>query len=278
MRSMSHASRGALFRELHRSEDVLVLANPWDVGSARLFENLGFKALATTSAGLAFSLGRRDGDGAVSADETFAHVAAVIAATRVPVSADLENGFGESPGAVAATIRRAGEVGLAGASIEDATYRAEDPIFERSLAVERIQAAVEAARSLARPFVLTARAEGFIRNRPDLEETLARLAAFDAAGADVLFAPGLPDAAAIRRATSASQKPFNYVAGSWAKFTIAELRGLGVRRISVGGSYARKAYYEAMLAAREVLERGTFDFADGVPSVGATGQLIDPEP
>ncbi len=174
--------RGALFRDLHAATEMLVLPNPWDAGTARLLENAGFRALATTSAGLAFSMGRRDGDGAVSADETFVHARQIVDATRLPVSADLENGFGESPEAVSEAVRRAGSVGLVGASIEDATYRESDPILDRSLAVERIHAAVEAARALPHPFVLTARAENFIRGRPDLDDTLWRLQAYEKAG------------------------------------------------------------------------------------------------
>jgi 2-methylisocitrate lyase-like PEP mutase family enzyme len=265
------------FVDLHAGPEILVLPNPWDAGTARIFEHLEFQALATTSAGLAFSLGRRDGDGAVSADETFDHVRRIIAATRLPVSADLENGFGDSPETVAATIRRAGEVGLSGASIEDATYREQDPIFPRSLAVERIQAAAEAARGLGRPFVLTARTEGFIRGRPDREEALQRLVAYEAAGAHVLFAPGLPDASAVRAACQAVRGPFNYVVGCGpTRFTLAELGELGVRRVSIGTTFIRRALAAAVTAAREVKERGTFGYLDGLPSVSDFNQWIAP--
>ena len=269
--------RGEAFRDLHAAPGVLVLANPWDAGTARLLQNAGYRALATTSAGLAFSLGRRDGDGAVSADETFAHVQQLLAATRVPISADLENGFGEAPEIVAATIRRAGEVGLSGASIEDATYRERDPILARSLAVERIHAAVEAARSLPFPFVLTARSENFIRGRPDLEDTLWRLEAFQAAGADVLYAPGLPDEAALRLVCRALDKPFNWVAGVGAtRFTLAQLAEFGVRRVTLGTSLARIALATTLRAAREILDRGAFDYTEGLPRVGDFNELIDP--
>jgi len=271
------ARRAQLFRELHDRPDLLVLPNPWDAGSARLLENLGFKALATTSAGLAFSLGRRDGEGAVSADETFEHVRALIAATTLPISADLENGFGASPEIVAATIRCAGEVGLAGASIEDASYDSHEPLYDRSLATERIVAAVEAARSLGRPFVLTARAENFIRGRPDLDDVLARLHAYDTAGADVLYAPGLPDADAIRRVCGSTTKPVNVVAGIGpTRLPLAELAALGVRRVSIGTSFARAALNALLRAATEVRDRGTFDYLDGVPSVSEFNRLIAP--
>jgi 2-methylisocitrate lyase-like PEP mutase family enzyme len=204
-------------------------------------------------------------------------VRTIVEATPLPVTADLENGFGESPETVAQTVRLAGEIGLAGASIEDATYRPDDPVFSRALAVERIQAAVEAARALPYPFTLTARSENFIRGRPDLDDTLARLQAFEAAGADVLYAPGLPDAAALRLACGSVAKPFNYVAGIGAtRFTLAELRELGVRRVSTGTSFCRAGLTAAVRAAREVLEEGTFGYIDGVHSVAEFNELIDP--
>jgi 2-methylisocitrate lyase-like PEP mutase family enzyme len=280
-RAMDNAERrrrGELFRALHDGAEILVLPNPWDRGSARLLANAGFRALATTSAGLAFSLGRRDGDAAVNADETFAHVRDIVEATTLPVSADLENGFGESPEAVAQTIRRAGSIGLAGASIEDATYRAEDPILDRSLAVERIHAAVEAARSLSHPFVLTARAENFIRGRPDLDDTLWRLQAYERAGADVLFGPGLPDEDALRLACRSLTRPFNYVVGCGpTRFTLAELRDIGVRRVSIGTTFIRRALASTLAAAREILDAGTFAYLEGLPTVGDFNELIAPK-
>lgn len=278
MDSTVRARRGEQFRDLHGSGEMLVLANPWDIGTARLFANLGFQGLATTSAGLAFSLGRRDGDGAVSRDETLDHVRTIVDATSLPVTADLENGFGESPETVAETVRLAGEVGLAGASIEDATYRADHPVFHRELAIERIQAAVEAARALPYPFVLTARSENFIRGRPDLDDTLSRLQAFEAAGADVLYAPGLPDEAALRLACSAVTKPFNYVAGIGpARFTVSELQELGVRRVTIGTSFCRAGLTAVVRAAREVLDRGSFTYVDGIHTVADFNELIDPK-
>src|SRR5262249_29459004 len=194
-----------------------------------------------------------------------------------PVTADLENGFGESPETVAQTVRLAGEVGLAGASIEDATYQPEHPIFERELAIERIQAAVEAARALPYPFTLTARSENFIRGRPDLDDTLSRLQAFEAAGADVLYAPGLPDESALRLACSSVAKPLNYVAGFGpTRFTLAELKEFGVRRVSIGTSFCRAALTAVVRAAREVLDDGTFNYADGIYTVADFNELIDP--
>lgn len=271
------ARRGEQFRDLHAARELLVLPNPWDIGTARLFANMGFKGLATTSAGLAFSLGRRDGDAAVSRDETLDHVRTIVEATPLPVTADLENGFGESPETVAETIRRAGEVGLAGASIEDATYRPDDPILAHGLAVERIHAAVEAARALPYPFVLTARSENFIRGRPDLDDTLTRLQAFEKAGADVLYAPGLPDEDALRLACSSVAKPFNYVAGIGpARFTVSELAQIGVRRVTVGTSFYRAGLTAVLHAAREVLDEGSFAYVDGIQTVADFNELIDP--
>jgi 2-methylisocitrate lyase-like PEP mutase family enzyme len=273
--SDNFAARARVFRDLHHRPQLLVLPNPWDAGSARILEHLGFPALASTSAGLAFSLGRVDGDGAVTADETFAHIRSLLAATRVPISADLENGFGASPETVAATIRRAAEVGLSGASIEDATYDPAAPLYDRTLAAERITAAVEVVRSLPHPFILTARAENFVRGRPDLDDALERLHAYDLAGADVLYAPGLPDAAAIRLACAATGKPFNFVAGIGpTRLTLAELADLGVRRVTIGTSFVRCALAAFLRAAHEVLEHGTFGYLDGLPTVADINRLI----
>jgi 2-methylisocitrate lyase-like PEP mutase family enzyme len=270
--------RGSVFRGLHEGPGILVLPNPWDVGTAQLFAKVGFRALATTSAGLAFSLGRRDGDGAVSREETFAHVRSIVEATPLPVSADLENGFGESPETVAQTIQLAGLAGLAGASIEDATYRPEAPILDRTLAVERIRAAVEAARALSYPFVLTARSENFIRGRPDLDDTLWRLHAFEKAGADVLYAPGLPDEPALRLACRTLSRPFNYVAGVGpTRFNLDHLREIGVGRVSMGTSFARAALTAALRAAREVFDDGTFRYLDGVYTAGEMNNFIEPK-
>jgi 2-methylisocitrate lyase-like PEP mutase family enzyme len=263
------------FRELHAGPDVLVLANAWDAGTARLFAALGFRALATTSAGIAFSLGRRDGDGALSRDETLAATAPIVDAVDLPVSADLENGFGDRPEDAAETIRRAAALGVAGGSIEDATFRPDDPILPLSLAVERIQAAVEAARALPRPFVLTARAETFLRRRPDLDDTLRRLEAFEKAGADVLFAPGLPTRGALEDVCRSLKKPFNYVVGCGpTRFTLAELREIGVRRVSVGGTVARYAFESIRRAGQEILIEGTFGYLDQLPPFAEVNRLM----
>ena len=260
--------RARAFRELHEQPGIFVVPNPWDTGTARILEALGFPALATTSAGFAFSMGLRDGDGAVTASKSIDHARKIVNATSLPVTADLENGFGDSPEVVANTIRLAGEVGLAGASIEDATYDAEAPLYERTLAAERVAAAVEAARSLPYPFTLTARTEGFIRGRPDMDETLRRLETYAAAGADVLYAPGLPDLTSIRE-VCALGKPVNYVAGlSGPQFSLHELREAGVRRVSTGSSLARAALSGLLSAAREITDSGTFTFARGAMTVG----------
>jgi 2-methylisocitrate lyase-like PEP mutase family enzyme len=268
-------ARGAAFRELHSGPDLLLLANAWDAGSARLLEAAGFRALATTSAGVAFTLGRRDGDGALSRDETLDITRAIVDAVHVPVTADLENGFGDTPEHAAETIRRAGAVGLSGGSIEDATFRPDAPILPLSLAVERIHAAVEAARTLPHPFVLTARAENFIRGRPHLDDTLRRLEAFERAGADVLFAPGLPNRQALEDACRSFAKPINYVVGCGpTRFTLAELREIGVRRVSVGATLIRHAFESVRRAAHEMLNVGTFDYLERLPSFAEVNTIM----
>ena len=252
------AEKAAIFRALHGEEGAFVIPNPWDAGTARLLASLGFKALATTSAGLAFSLGRPEGR--LARDEVLAHCRAIVAATELPVSADLEKGFGDSPDSVAETIRAAAETGLAGCSIEDHTNRREDPIFDFALAVERIAAAAEAARALPRDFVLTARCENFLWGRPDLDATIRRLQAFQDAGADVLYAPGLRSLEEIRRLCASLTKPVNVVMGlPGAAFTVRQLAGAGVRRISVGSALARVAYGGCLRAAQEIMEGGSFD-------------------
>jgi 2-methylisocitrate lyase-like PEP mutase family enzyme len=250
-------ARADVFRQLHEGPDTFVMPNPWDAGTARILAGLGFSALATTSAGFAWSLGRRDG--AVTRDEALAHAREIVEATPLPVSADLENGFGDDAATVAETIRLAGETGLAGASIEDSTGRADNPIYELGHAVERVAAAVEAARSVPGGFVLTARAENFLHGRRDLDDTLRRLRAFEEAGADVLYAPGLPDLDAVRAVCSSVERPVNALA--WPSFTVSELAAAGVRRISLGSWLARAAFDAFLRAAREVREEGAFGFA-----------------
>ncbi|HEX6355475.1 isocitrate lyase/phosphoenolpyruvate mutase family protein [Actinophytocola sp.] len=247
--------RGVAFAELHR--DTFVIPNPWDAGSARLLTQLGFPALATTSAGLAYSLGR--GDGAIDRDETLANARTIVAATDLPVSADLEDCYASDADGIGETIRLAAEAGAVGGSIEDATGDPDEPIRPFETAVERVAAAVEAARALPFPFTLTARAENFLYGRQDLDDTIRRLQAFEEAGADVLFAPALPDLDAVRTVCAAVSRPVNHVTIG-GPYSVAELRDCGVRRISLGSALARAALGEALSAAREIQESGTFTF------------------
>jgi 2-methylisocitrate lyase-like PEP mutase family enzyme len=249
------------FRELHRGPRAFVIPNPWDGGSARLLAGLGFPALATSSGAAAGVLGRRDGH--ITRDETLAQVRIIVAATDLPVSADLEKGFGDAPEAVAETVRLAAQAGLVGCSIEDATGDKARPLYDFDLAVARVKAAVDAARSLDFPFTLTARSENFLRGNPDLDDTIKRLRAFADAGADVLFAPGLPDLESVRKVCTAINKPFNFMVGIKGKsFSVAELESAGVRRISLATSLYRAAMTGLMDAAREVQERGTFGYLE----------------
>ncbi|PTX01503.1 isocitrate lyase/PEP mutase family protein [Pararhodobacter aggregans] len=258
---MDQRAKFETFKALHAREGAFVLGNPWDAGSARVLAHLGFEALATTSAGYAFSVGRRDSFAGLSRDELLENARQIVDSCDLPVSADLEDGFGPAPDTCAETIRLAAGIGLVGGSIEDATGDPEVPIFDLGLAVARVQAAAEAARGL--PFLLTARAENFLWGRADLGDTIARLQAFSEAGADVLYAPGLPDLAAIRTVCAEVDRPVNVVMGlSGPRYSVAELAGAGVRRISVGGSFARAAFGGLRRAAEEVLGAGTFGYAD----------------
>lgn len=251
------------FRNLHEGPGAFVIANAWDAGSAALLETLGFKAIATTSAGLAFSLARPDGSNAVTRDEALANARTIVKATSLPVSADLEGGYGDAPKDCATTIAAAIGVGLVGGSIEDSTGDTAAPIYEMGLAVDRVRAAVEAARTSDVPFLLTARSENFLHGRPDIKDTIRRLQAFQDAGADVLFAPGLTSADDIRAVTSSVDRPVNVVMGvKGAPHTVSDLAGMGVRRISVGGSLARAAYGAMMRGAREIMSDGTFTYAE----------------
>lgn len=265
------------FRELHRGPGAFVIPNPWDAGSAKLLTSLGFQALATTSAGYAFSKGRRDSSAALGRDEMLANAAEIVQATTLPVSADLEDGFGAAPDACATTIRLACEIGLCGGSIEDATGDPDAPIYDFALAVERVQAAAEAARGQS--FLLTARAENFLWDRPDLDDTIRRLQAFSRAGADVLYAPGLPDLAAIRTVCDSVDKPVNVLMGlGGPRYSTAELAAAGVRRISVGGSFARAAWGGLLRAAQEVRDHGTFDYVDdAMPGAALAALMSDPQ-
>lgn len=253
------ATIGARFLALHHGPGPLLLPNPWDAGSARLFEQLGFAALATTSSGFAASLGRQDGQ--VSREEALDHAAAIVRATALPVSADLEHGFGASPEEVAETYARAARIGLAGASIEDSTGEAGSPILPIEAATERVLAAAESAHAAGIGFVLTGRAENHLHGRGDLADTIRRLQAYQEAGADVLFAPGLTRADDIRSVVTSVDRPVNVLFRPNGP-TVAELAELGVARISVGGSIAFAAYGAAADAAREFLEHGTAGYAE----------------
>lgn len=259
--SMTPHPKVLRFRALHEGPRAFVIGNPWDAGSARVLAGLGFVALASSSGAAAGTLGRRDG--AITRDESLAIAGAIAGATELPVSADLENGFGDAPETVAETIRLAAAAGLVGGSIEDATGVVERPLYDFDHAVERVAAAAEAAHSLGLAFTLTARSEGFLRGRPDLDETIRRLQAFERAGADVLFAPALPDLAAVRAVCAAVTRPVNFMAGIRGRsFSVAELEAAGVRRVSLATSLYRAAMSGLAAAAREVLHEGRFDYLD----------------
>ncbi len=267
--SVSQAEKARKFRALHERPGAFVIANPWDAGSARILAGLGFEALASSSGAKAGVLGKRDGR--VSRDEALANARLIVNATDLPVAADLEKGFGDSPEDAAETIRQAVGVGLVGGSIEDATGNPDQPLFDIETATARIKAAVDAARSLPVPFVLSARAEGFLRGKPDLGDVIKRLQAYEAAGADVLFAPGLPDLASVKKVCGALRKPFNFMVGIKGKsFSKAELEAAGVKRISLATSLYRVAMTGLIDAATEVREKGTFSYLDrAIP----TGEL-----
>jgi 2-methylisocitrate lyase-like PEP mutase family enzyme len=257
----SQLEKANRFRSLHQDPGFFLIANAWDAGSARILAGLGFPALATSSGASAGVLGRRDG--MVTRQEALDHARAIVEAADLPVSADLEKGFDDTPEGAAETIRRAAAVGLVGGSIEDFSGNPQQPLFDLSHAKERVAAAVEAARKLPFPFTLTARAENFLRGNPNLDDTIERLKAFEAVGADVLMAPGLPDLAAVRVVCAALSRPFNFMAGIKGRsFTVAELANAGVKRISLATSLYRAAMSGLVDAAREVKERGTFGYVD----------------
>ena len=258
---LTQAEKGRVFAELHRRDRTFVIPNPYDVGSARLLAHVGFEALATSSAGYAFTLGKPDN--AAGREGTLAHAAALNAATDLPVSIDLENGFGDSPEFVAETIRLAAATGAVGGSIEDATERSSDPIYDRALAVERVRAAAEVAHQLPFQFTLTARAENYLVGRTDLKDTIERLQAYQEAGADVLYAPGLTKLDDIATLVKSVDRPVNVLLGmKGLNLSVADMSAVGVRRISVGGSLARCAFGALLRAATEMREKGTFTFAD----------------
>jgi len=260
--------KAAAFRALHERPGAFVIPNPWDAGTARLLASLGFEALATTSLGLANSLGRVDGTNTVSRAQVIENCRVIAAATDLPVNADLENGYAHEPRAAAEIIRLAAAAGISGGSIEDATGEADKPIYDFEHAVERVQAAVEVARALPVPFMLTARAENLLHGRPDLDDTIRRLQAFEKVGADVLYAPGVRDLATIRTVVSSVTKPVNVVmSAADPDLTVAQLASAGVKRISVGGALSRLALAAFLKGAREMADRGGFTWMrDTVPS------------
>jgi 2-methylisocitrate lyase-like PEP mutase family enzyme len=266
--------KAARFRALHET-GVFVIPNVWDGASAAIMKGLGFPALATSSAACAATLGKLDGE--LAREEALVHARLIVSLSDCPVAADLENGFGHAPETVADTIRMAVDAGLVGGSIEDASGDERAPIYEFEHAVERVAAAVAEARAQRFHFTLTARAENFLHGRPDLEDTVRRLQAFERAGADVLFAPGLPDLAAVRTVCSALKKPVNFMVGMGGKsFSVAELAEAGVRRISLSTSLYRAAMTGLLAAAHEVSERGTFGYVEQIVSGGELGKYLRP--
>lgn len=264
------------FRRLHERSGAFVIPNPWDVGTARLLTHLGFEALATTSAGYAFSAGKPDNS--IAREEMMQHVAAIASATDVPVSGDLGNGFGDNPEVVAETIRKAASAGLVGASIEDATPGRNGHLYPKGRAVERIRAAVQIARSLPFPFTLTARAENYLWARPDLEDTIDRLRAYEEAGADVLYAPGLTREADIVTLVSALKRPVNILAGiPGLQMNVQQLSAIGVKRISVGSALSRAAIASVLSACREIRDHGTFSFAGNTANFREINSLFTNE-
>jgi len=270
---MNQREKAERFQALHKGPGAFVIPNPWDGGSARILAGLGYQALATSSGAAAGVLGRRDGK--ITREEALAQVRIMVAATDLPMSADLEKGFGDAPAVVAETVALAAQAGLVGCSIEDATGNKDQPLYDFDFAVERVRAAVQAAKRQPFPFTLTARTENFLRGNPDLDDTIRRLRAFADAGADVLFAPGLPDLDAVRKVCSSLSKPVNFMAGMKAKsFSVAELEKAGVRRISLATSLWRAAMSGLVDAAREVKEKGTFGYIDGSLASAELGRYL----
>jgi len=262
---LTQAEKGLTFQALHERDAAFIIPNPWDVGTARLLAHLGFEALATTSAGYAFSVGRRDNT--IDRDEMMAHVSAIAAATDLPVSADLENGYGDTPEIVAQTIRLAAEAGLAGGSIEDLSGRADGAVYEPGHAADRVRAAAEVVRNLPFRFTLTARAENYLVGRPDLKDTINRLQAYQEAGADVLYAPGLKTKEDIAAVVRSVDCPVNVIMGlQGVQMSLAKLSALGVKRVSVGSALSRAALGAFLRAAHEMRDHGTFGFAEDAVS------------
>lgn len=271
---MTQLEKGRAFRALHHREGAFIIPNPFDAGTARLLAHLGFEALATTSAGYAFSVGRRDNT--IERDQMMLHAAAIVSATPLPVSADLEHGFGDDPDVVAETVRRGAEVGLVGCSIEDSTKRPDDPLYDLEKAAERIRAAAEAAHSLPFPFTLTARAENFLVGRPDLDDTIRRLQAYQEAGADVLYAPGLRSRDDIASVVRSVDRPVNVLMGMPdVPFSLSDLSSLGVKRVSVGSALSRAALGAFLRAATEMRDQGTFTFANDAVSYRDVSEMLE---
>lgn len=270
---MTQAEKGLAFRALHQREGAFIIPNPWDVGTARLLAQLGFEALATTSAGFAFSVGLPDN--AVGREAMIAHVRAIASATDLPVSGDLENGFGDAPEILVETISLAASAGLVGGSIEDATGRPHEPLYEKEFAAERVRAAAEKARSLPFQFTLTARAENYLVGKPDLKDTIARLQAYQDAGADVLYAPGITKREEIVSLVSAVDRPVNFLMGSaGVHFSQAELSAMGVKRISVGSGLSRAALGAFLRGAEEMKTKGTFSFSESAASYKELNEIF----
>lgn len=269
-------AKAQAFKNLHERAGIFVVPNPWDAGSAKMLQSIGFEALATTSAGLAFSLAKPDGEGSVTLEEALENARNIVSVTSIPVSADLENGYGIDPEVCAETILLAARTGLVGGSIEDTTGRPEYPILPFDLSVARIKAAVKAAKSLPFPFMLTARAENLIRGRPDLKDTIKRLEAFADAGADVLFAPGIKTPYEIALVVKAvAPRPVNVVMGlNDCDLSLHQLEDLGVKRVSLGASLARAAYTAFINGAKEIHQYGTFNFAGNTISYAEMNNLF----
>jgi len=272
----SQLEKAQTFKHLHERNALFVLPNPWDIGSAKMLSGLGFEALATTSAGYAFSQGKLDRIGVMQRDDALQHAQDIVQATNLPVSADLENGYGDAPEEVQNTILAAAKAGLVGCTIEDTTGLKDKPIYDAAFAIERIAAAVEAVASLDFPFTLTARAENYLHGRPDLDDTIARLQGYEKVGADVLYAPGLPDITTIKSVCESVNKPVNVVAGiALRNVSTKQLEQCGVRRVSVGSSLARTAIGSMINASKAILEHGSFDAFETAASFNDIEALLE---
>jgi len=270
---LTQIEKAQAFRAMHQRDKAFIIPNPWDIGTARLLASLGFEALATTSAGFAFSKGRPDYG--IDRGEMMAHIAVLAASTSLPVSADLENGFGDEPETAAETIKLAAAAGVVGGSIEDSTGRADDPIYAFDHAVERVRAAADAAHALSFPFTLTARCENYLVGRADIHDTIRRLQAYQDAGADVLYAPGITSREDISEVVSSVDRPVNVLMGlQGARLSLDELSALGVKRVSVGSALSRAALGAFLRAGREMRDHGTFAFVDDAVSSSEIGGLL----